>query len=128
MQHTINFEEYNLKAKLSTLWIILMFNMAFTDIYSIIVELVNRDTLEIPGEVTTVMAIAALVTNIPIFMIFLSRTLDYKANRLTNIIAAILTIIYVVGGGDTAPHYLIGASIEILILVFIIITVWRWKE
>ena len=118
----------NLKIRLSTLWIVIMFNMVFADVYSIIVELVNRDTLDIPGEVTTIMAIAAIVTNIPILMIFFSRTLKYKANQLTNIIAAILTIVYVVGGGDSVPHYLISAAIEVIILVYIIITAWRWKQ
>jgi hypothetical protein len=61
-------------------------------------------------------------------MIYFSRTLKYKANRLANIIAAILTIIYVVGGGDMAPHYLISAAIEVLILIYIIIIALKWRE
>jgi hypothetical protein len=128
MEKGINSNDYNLKVKLSTLWIVIMFNMVFADIYSIIVELVNRNTLAIPGEVRTIMAIAAVVTNIPILMIYFSRTLKYKANRLANIIAAILTIIYVVGGGDMAPHYLISAAIEVLILIYIIIIALKWRE
>ncbi len=117
-----------LKIRLSTLWIVVMFNMVFADIYSIIVELVNGNTFNIPGEVTTMMAIAAIVTNIPIFMIFLSRTLSRKANRVTNIITAPLTILYVIRGGHLAPHYLISAAIEVVILVYIFITVLKWKK
>ena len=117
----------DLKVRLSTLWIVVMINMIFADIFSIMVELVNRNTLEIPGDVKIVMAIAAIVTNIPILMIYLSRTLQYSLNRLANIIAGIFTIIYVIGGGDFAPHYIIIASIEIIVLLLIIVKSWNWK-
>lgn len=117
----------DIKVRLSTLWILVMFNMLFADIFSIMVELVNKNTLQIPGDVKTVMAIAALITNIPIFMIFLSRVLAPKANKITNIIAGIMTLIYVIGGGDYAPHYIIIASIESLLLISIIIYSWKWK-
>lgn len=102
--------------------------MIFADIFSIMLELVNKDTLQIPGDVKTVMAIAAVITNIPIVMIYFSRTLPYKANRITNIIAGILTIIYVIGGGDFAPHYIIIASIEVILLLVIIIRSWSWAN
>jgi hypothetical protein len=115
------------KVILSTLWIVVMFNMVFADIYSIMVELVNKNTLSgILGEVMTVMAVAAIITNIPILMIFLSRVLSYKTNRLINIIAAAFTILYVVGGGSTAPHYIIAATIEVIILLYIIWNAWNW--
>ncbi len=117
----------DLKIRLSTLWIVVMINMIFADIFSIMVELVNINTLEIPGDVKVVMAIAAVVTNIPILMIYLSRTLPYKVNRLANIIAGIFTIIYVIGGGDFAPHYIIIACIEVIVLLLIIVKSWKWK-
>ncbi len=63
----------DIRVKLSTLWIVILINMIFADIFSILVELVNKNTLEIPGEVTLVMAIAAIITNIPIMMIYFSR-------------------------------------------------------
>jgi len=118
----------DLKVKLSTLWIVVMFNMIFADIYSIVVELTNMNTIDNQGDIKTIMAIAAVVTNIPIFMIFLSRILKYKTNRLANIIAGFLTIVYVVGGGNTAPHYIIAATIEVVLLLIIIINAWRWTE
>jgi hypothetical protein len=121
-------EKTDMKVKLSTLWIVVMMNMIYADIYSIMIELVNKDTLNIPGDVKVIMAIAAIVTNIPILMIYLSRVLKYEANRRVNIIAGILTIIYVIGGGDLAPHYFIVASIEIIILLVIIVNSWKWKN
>jgi hypothetical protein len=116
------------KVRLTTLWIVVLINMIFADIFSIMVELVNGNSLYIPGNVRVIMAIAAVVTNIPIMMIYLSRVLKYKLNRIANIVAAILTIIYVIGGGDTAPHYLIIATIEVLLLITIIIYSLKWKN
>lgn len=113
---------------LSTLWIIIMLNMIFADIYSIMVELVKKNTLDIPDNVEIIMLVAVFVTNIPLMMIYLSRVLHYRTNRLLNIIAGFLTIIYVVGGGSTAPHYIAAATIEIVFLVIIIVTAWRWKN
>lgn len=120
--------EIHINTRLSLLWIVVLINMLFADIFSIMIELVNRNTLDIPGDVRTVMAVAAIVTNVPILMIYLSRVLPYRINRLANIIAAFVTIIYVVGGGDTAPHYLIVASIEVVLLIMIIVRAYKWHE
>lgn len=118
----------DMQVRLSTLWIVVMINMIFADIFSIMIELVNRNTLNIPGDVKMVMAIAALVTNVPILMIYLSRVLSFKLNRIVNMIAAVFTMIYVVGGGDFAPHYIIIASIELIALVLIVIHAWKWTR
>ncbi|MDR0749298.1 MAG: DUF6326 family protein [Tannerellaceae bacterium] len=117
------------RVKLSTLWIVVMINMIFADIFTIFVELTYKNTIEeLPAEVKWVMAIAAIVTNVPILMIYLARVLPYKSNRLLNIIAAIFTIIYVVGGGSATPHYIIVASIEIIILLIIVVKALKWKN
>jgi len=119
----------DIKIKISTLWIVIMMNLIFADILSIMVELVNKNTLDIiGGEVTTAMAIAAIVTNIPILMIYLSRALPYKANRISNILAAFITILYVIGGGSLTPHYVIIASIEVALLLVILWSAWKWSK
>ena len=117
------------KVKLSTLWIVVMMNLLFADVLSIFVELVNKNTLnDIIGEVTTTMAIAAVITNIPILMIYLSRSLKFKINRVLNIVAGIITILFVIGGGSLMPHYIICGSVEVIILIIIINTAWRWSD
>ncbi|MDR3194105.1 MAG: DUF6326 family protein [Tannerella sp.] len=117
------------RVELSTLWIVVMLNMIFADIFTILVELVNKNTMEeLPGDVITVMAIAAIVTNVPILMIYLARVLPYKSNRWMNIVAAIFTIVYVTGGGSATPHYIIIASIEVIILLTVIVKAWKWKN
>jgi len=119
----------DIKTKLSTLWIVIMLNLIFADILSIMIELVNKNTLDIiGGNVTTTMAIAAIITNIPILMIYFSRVLPYKSNRRLNIVAAFITIIYIVGGGSLLPHYLVIAGIEVLLLLSIIWSAWKWVE
>lgn len=118
----------NIKVKLSTLWIIVLLNLLFADILSIIIELINKNTLDILGEVTFTMAITAIITNIPILMIYFSRSLSYKANRILNMIASCITILFVVGGGSLLPHYIICASIEVVTLIIILKTAWKWKE
>ncbi|MCP4438351.1 MAG: hypothetical protein GY810_05350, partial [Aureispira sp.] len=55
------------------------------------------------------------------------RVLKYKVNRLANIVAAIFTIIYVIGGASLTPHYIIIATIEVILLLLIIFNAWKWK-
>jgi len=119
--------QINIKITLIVLWIVILFNMLFADVFSLIVELVDGGVMDIPINAATMMGIAAVLTNIPIFMILLTWILPYKANRLTNIIAASFTILYVIGGGALLPHYIIIASIEVLLLIVIIVMAFRWK-
>ena len=119
----------DIKIKLSTLWIVIMLNLIFADILSIMIELVNKNTLNIIGEdIFTTMAVAAIVTNIPILMIYLSRALPYKINRISNIIAALITMLYVIGGGSLTPHYVIIAFIEVTLLLLITWSAWKWTS
>ena len=118
----------NTKVKLSTLWIVVLINLFLADILSIFIELVNKNTLDvIIGEVITTMAIAAVIINIPIVMIYFSRALSFKINRILNISAGFFTIIFVIGGGSLMPHYIICASVEVIVLLIIIRTSWKWE-
>lgn len=117
----------NTKIKLSTLWIVVMINMIFADILGFMIEFVKGGTIPAIENIEQMMLIAAIVTQIPILMIFGARFLKYKINRIFNIIAAILTTIYVIGGGELAPHYIFIAAIEIICMLFIIKIAWQWK-
>lgn len=115
------------KTQISTLWIVVMLNMIFADIYSIIIEISGGHLLEIPGNVETMMLIAVFLTNIPIMMIYFSRVLSVKINRRLNIGAAIFTILYIIGGSAAVPHYIAAALIEVAVLAFIIRIAWKWE-
>lgn len=117
----------DIKIKLSTLWIVVMLNIIFADILSIMIELVTKDTIDIMGsDVATTMAVAAVITQIPILMVYFSRILPDKINRRVNMVAAFLTIIYVVGGSSLTPHYIIIAGIEVIVLLIIISSAYKW--
>ena len=94
-----------LPAFLSTLWIFLLFNMVFADIFSFMypgymAEIVSGAPID--GLVITpaFLLIAAMVTEVAILMVFLSKSLNPEVNRLANIIAAVITILFVIGGGS----------------------------
>lgn len=113
---------------LSLTWVVIMVNMIFNDIFSILVELVKGNTIDIPLEITTMMLVAGIITNIPIFMILLTYILKHRVSRRLNIGAAFFTILYVIGGGSLLPHYILIAAIEVLLSISIIVISLKWKE
>lgn len=120
------------KVLLSTLWIFVMFNMLSADILSFMMpgflsELMRGYAGEIritPG----FLLIAAIMLEVPIAMIVLSRVLRYKVNRFANIIAGVITIAFVVGGGSIDPHYIFLATIEVISMLLIIWFAWKWQS
>lgn len=120
------------KAKLSTLWIFVMLNMIFADIFSFM----HPGTLEQimsghAGEIQITpefLLAAAVLTEIPIAMVILSRVLAQRPNRIANIVAAVITIVYVIGGGSMTATYIFFATIEIVGMLCIIWFAWRWRS
>jgi Sec-independent protein secretion pathway component TatC len=117
--------------RLSTLWVVVMFNMIFADILSFMV----------PGELQKVMAgntsvhltqglllVFAVLLEIPIVMIFLSRILRRTANRIVNVIACVITIAFVIAGGSMYLHYIFFAAVEGVCMIFIAWSAIRWPK
>ena len=127
---TIQMED--MKARLSTLWIFIMFNMAFADIFSFMYPGFLKQIMAGNAEGTQItpvfLLIAAMVTEISIAMVFLSRLLKYGVNRWANIIGGIITILWVIGGGSTTLHYIFFASIEVVCSLIIIWLAWKWRN
>jgi hypothetical protein len=121
-----------MKAKLSTLWIFILFNMAFADIFSFMYPGALQQIMTGNAEGTQVtpafLLIAAMVTEIPIAMVFLSRLLKQGVNRWVNVIAAGITILWVIAGGSSTLHYIFFASIEIAFSLVIIQLAWKWAH
>lgn len=122
----------DMKAKLSTLWIFLMFNMVFADIFTFMYPGVlnqilagNAEQIQITPEF---LLIAAIVTEISIAMVFLSRLLKYGANRWVNMIGGGITILWVIGGGSSTLHYIFYATIEVVCALVIIWLTWNWRN
>jgi Sec-independent protein secretion pathway component TatC len=128
-QKTVKMED--MKVKLSELWVVVMFNMAFADILSFMLPGNLEEIMTGAGEIQItqgLLLVFAILLEIPIAMIFLSRALKYRANRWANIIAAAITIAFVVGGGSTALHYIFFATIEVVCMLLIVWYAWKWPN
>jgi hypothetical protein len=130
----------NIRTKISTLWIVLLFNMAFADILGFAYPGALAELMAIGTEGVTFgsaegvvitpgfLLIAAVFVEIAVLMVYFSRILDRKANRIANFTAAVLTAVFVIGGGSLKLHYIFFASNEILILMMIVTLAWGWAH
>ena len=121
----------DMRVRLSTLWIFVLFNMIFADIVGFmnpgVLESIVKGELEI-NVTQELLLVFSIMLEIPIAMVLLSRLLSYRVNRWANIVAALITILFVVGGGSAYLSYYFFASIEIVTMLFIIGFAWRWRE
>jgi len=120
------------KVRLSTLWIVVMINMAYADILSLHIpgalDEVAKTSVSTGTPIPQLMLGGAIMLEIPIAMIFLSRVLKQQVNRWANIIASVITIVYVVGGRASYPHYTFIAAVEVFCLLLIIWSAWKWTN
>lgn len=71
---------------------------------------------------------SAIIMEISIFMILLSRVLKYGLNRWANMVISLITIAFVVGGGASFPHYIFIAAVEVCCLLLIVWIAWKWRN
>ena len=123
----------SMPARLSLLWVFIMFNMVFADILSFMYPGALKEVLTgyaggvhvTPGFLLG----AAVVTEIPIAMIVLSRVLKHGVNRWANIVAGVITIAYVIGGGSLNQiHYIFFAAMEVACALLIVWYAWKWRN
>ena len=120
------------KVILSTLWIFVMFCITFADI----IGFIEPGTLQkiIDGntgfELTpTIILVFSLIQALPISMIVISRLFHRGVSRWLNVIDAVLTLLYVLGGGNwESISYYVFVSLEGVALLVIIWQAWDWKE
>ena len=120
------------KILLSTLWIVVMFNMLKADILSLFIpgvaEEVAKTSASAGASIPQLMLGSAVIMEISIAMIIFSRVLKYGVNRWVNIIVSLITIAFVVGGGASYPHYIFIATIEVICLLLINWNAWKWRN
>ena len=115
------------RTRLSILWVVVMFNMVFADILTFIKPgaLQGLWAGQAGVQITDgLLLMFAILLEIPIAMIVLSRILQPEANRWANTAAAVITTLFVVGGGSADLHYLFFASVEIASMALIVWSVW----
>lgn len=124
-------KKFDTKVLLSTLWIVVMINMLKADILSLFIpgaiEEVAKTAATTGAAITQLMLGAAIMMELSLVMIVLSRLLTYRVNRWANIIVSIITIAFVVGGGVTYPHYIFIATVEVICLLLILWNAWQWR-
>jgi hypothetical protein len=122
------------KPVLSALWIYLSVNYIYCDHLGIMepgmikgLSAGHVGTIQVTQEF---LLAAALLMQVPFLMIVLSRILRYRANRLANIIAAVVMIIVQLGtmGMGTAPTgvYIFYSVIEVACNLVVIWIAWNW--
>lgn len=109
----------NPKALLSTLWIVVLFNILFRDIHELLNPnyFVNLEQLNVSqGQ----LILYALILEIPILMVLLSRVLPLKVNQWANGIAAALMtggMLMTIVGGDSDDIFFGAANTLVLIYI-----------
>jgi hypothetical protein len=130
--NTTSARKIDTKVLLSTLWIVVMFNMLKADILSLFIpgsaEELARTSAITGTPISQLMLGAAVMMEISIAMIVLSRILKYGVNRWVNIIVSLLTVAFVVGGGVSYPHYIFIATVEVICLLLIIWFALMWRN
>ncbi len=119
------------KVTLSTLWVFVMFCIAYADI----IGFIEPGTLEniIKGNVgfdltPAVILVFSLFQAIPIAMILVSRWFRRDVNRWLNIVASLLTLLYVLAGGNwESVSYPVFAALEVVAMMGIIWLAWTWR-
>ena len=119
----------DMKAKLSTLWIFVLFNMVYADILSLMdpASPIRRVMQGVPLPPGGLLA-GAILMETPIAMVLLSRVLRPTANRWANIIIGVLNMVAVITGGQGRPYYVFFATIEITCMSLIVWYAWKWPN
>ena len=128
-------KKMGMKSKLSTLWMFAALNYLYCDV----VGLMDRGLLRqfLAGEVDGIpltqgfLLGAAILVEIPIAMVLLSRFLTYRANRWANIAAgSVMTVVQfsTLFFGTSTIYYVFFSIIEIATTVFIVWFAWNWRE
>jgi hypothetical protein len=122
----------DMKAKLSTSWMFVLFNVIFRDIHELFRPglLGEMMTGTVNGVQVTegMLLIGGIMAEIPIAMVLLSRVLTYRVNRWANIIAGILTIVIVLANGVRDLDDMFFATIVAVALALIIWYAWKWPN
>ncbi len=125
----------NRKSLLSLLWIFLTVNYIFCDVMTL--HLASYLEAFLSGDVGGMkiteefLLVFAVILQIPMIMIVLSRSLTFTLNKYFNIVAGIITTsvqgFTVIMGGNTL-HYMFFSFFEICTGLFIIYLGVTWKQ
>jgi hypothetical protein len=114
------------KIKLSTLWLFATLNYLYCDVVTLM-DPVKHGSIQLTQGF---LLGAAILVEIPIAMVLLSRLLNYRANRWANIIAGIImTAVQISTLFVAVPtmYYAFFSAIEIACTAYIVFCAWKWS-
>lgn len=125
----------NVKSKLSALWVALLFLYVYADVLGFyspgVIAAVSSGELGAVKITPGFLLVMAVWMAVPSALIFLTLTLPAKANRLTNIIAGIVSMVVLITAsiaGEISARYLFQAIIEAALIVAIVWQAWKWPH
>ncbi len=126
--------QVDVKLVLCALWIAMLFVFAYVDIFGFLRADVLNAALDgklgttgfAIGQVSLVLTLIYIL--LPALMVVLSLLLKPRVNRITNIAVSVLYMITIIGLaiGETWVYYYLGSFIEVILLVAIARTAWKW--
>jgi len=129
----------NREVILSTLWIFFVVNIIYADIISLMevtftgYDVTTAENFELIKDILSpaMLLVIAIILELGMAMIVLSRVLKYAANRWANIIIAIIQALVLLASlfvGSPKPYYIFFASVELTTLLFIVWYAWTWPK
>ena len=134
MNLTNRIGKMDMTVKLSTLWLFATLNYLYCDVAGLMDPKVLNQYLV--GTVNGMqinqgfLLYAAILIEIPIAMVLLSRFLNYKVNRWANVIAGIVMTLVQIGTLTVSPtgYYIFFSVIEIATTAFIVWIALKWTN
>ena len=121
----------NTNFKLSAYWLFILLNIIFRDIHQFTMkshlEMLLTGTYNGTLVTDELMLLGAFLVEIPIAMFLLSLLLKYKANRILNLVASVLTIGVLFAELPSDYDDVFFKIIEFFAVGVIIVTAWSWK-
>ena len=126
----MNTQKIKPQTLLSTIWIFILLNMVFRDLHQLgkksFIEEIMTGVVNGVKITDELMLVGGLLAEIPILMVLLSRILPDNANKWTNIIASIITMLVLISGLASADlDDVFFLSIEVVAFIAIIAIAWR---
>lgn len=130
---------HDIRARLSLFWTFALLNYLYADVIALWAIVGSRNPADTPHLSQLALLGSAVLMEIPIAMIVASRLLPFRANRLANIISAIIVTVVngtvtfivppIIGAWPPAyPAYVFFATIETVCTLVIIRQAWTWSS
>jgi hypothetical protein len=117
----------DMKERLFTLWLFAMLTYTYGDVVTLM-DPIKHGTMEMTEGF---LLGGSIFMMIPLSMVLLSRILNYRANRVVNIIAgSIMTIALILTLFVAVPtmYYAFFTVIEVVTTALIVWFAWRWRN